>query len=446
LKTMDCDHCNDLLLDYLYDELDEVRSASMRKHIEGCASCRQASEILSRGRTAARSLALVEAPLPSAALLEAIQSAAIANERPRSAAGLGAVASVIPLESHSRVPRWLRRAGELAMRRQVAMAAVFLLMIGFGLSYQLQSPTHPLPTSDDPSAQVIPAHELPIPAQATNPLLPQPRNARLGNNRGFERLPEHRGQANAAPRAARVEQVAVAPPTETLRPEGNGGDNRLTATSVDDSANMPTTTAPAPATNHGNVWEAPSNPASGAPSAAYRNVPAPAQAPGSVVNAPVGVDNGYGRGMPSFPRGEQGNTANGLAGAQNQQPAPTSWNGLRDTGNTHRARGENELAATAFRSALALDPPASERDTIARALYDTLIQGGHVREATEVRARYLTRASDTNSLANEATPVQAAQSSSNSVPSVSRPAPSRPVNRARRAAPSNFDAIQQNAY
>ena len=33
------------------------------------------------------------------------------------------------------------------MRRQVAMAAVFLLMIGFGLSYhQLQAPTRPLPT------------------------------------------------------------------------------------------------------------------------------------------------------------------------------------------------------------------------------------------------------------------------------------------------------------
>lgn len=122
---MDCEACNDLLIDYLYDELDEVRRAAMRKHLEGCSTCNDSCERLSRGRHAARSLAPIEAPPPSGALLQAIQAAAAANAEPRREGHGGSVAPVVPIDARARIPRWVRRVGEMAMRRQVAMAAVF---------------------------------------------------------------------------------------------------------------------------------------------------------------------------------------------------------------------------------------------------------------------------------------------------------------------------------
>ena len=159
---MDCEAFNDLLIDYLYDELDEVRRAAMRKHLETCAACNEASDRLSRGRHAACSLALIEAPPPNGALLEAMQASAAIRAEPLRDGHGGSVASVVPTGARARIPRWMRRVGEMAMQRQVAMAAVFLLMIGFGLSYhQPQAPTRPVQTSDEPGAQVIPATELP---------------------------------------------------------------------------------------------------------------------------------------------------------------------------------------------------------------------------------------------------------------------------------------------
>ena len=52
--------------------------------------------------------------------------------------------NVVPINARDgRLSRWFERVGELAMRRQVAMAAVFLLMIGVGLIFYQ---SHPRPT------------------------------------------------------------------------------------------------------------------------------------------------------------------------------------------------------------------------------------------------------------------------------------------------------------
>ncbi len=113
---MDCETCNDLLMDLLYDELDEVRAAAARKHLDGCASCRGAWQRLSQGRALASTLAPVTAPLPSATLLAAVESAARLNaerasdvpaapkgeDRARGGGGDAAVAPVIPSPSRGR--------------------------------------------------------------------------------------------------------------------------------------------------------------------------------------------------------------------------------------------------------------------------------------------------------------------------------------------------------
>ena len=229
---MDCEACNNLLLDFLYDDLDEVRAAAVRRHKDGCATCASSFERLAGGRRLARSLEPVEAPAPGVALLEAIQKAAAeAREREASRDGTSespaSVAPVIPIEQASRrVPAWLYRVGEVAMRRQVAMAAVFLLMIGFGLRYyQYQSPTRPTENSDEPSGEVIPATELRTPAaparntesaSARRPALPaRPAPSPANAERGID----HRAQQQA--HLPSVATQAQQPLGETEAPYAN---------------------------------------------------------------------------------------------------------------------------------------------------------------------------------------------------------------------------------
>ncbi len=109
---MDCEKFEPLLLDELYEELDELTSAAVKRHVAGCARC---ASILS-GMTATRravSLPLVPAPV---GLEDRILAAAKEAEK------------VVPMKS--RMSRVLSIAGSWAMRPQTAMAAVFLLMIG----------------------------------------------------------------------------------------------------------------------------------------------------------------------------------------------------------------------------------------------------------------------------------------------------------------------------
>ncbi|MDB4927527.1 MAG: Fe-S oxidoreductase, partial [Myxococcaceae bacterium] len=154
---MDCDLCNDLLLDLHYDELDPARAAEVRAHLEGCDACRAASARLTRTRSLVAGLALPDAPPHSAAVM-----AALASTAPVTAAVSGRVSAVIPIERarEAKATGWLQRVGELAMRRQVAMVAISLLMVGLGLRYlPFRSPTQSV-TTEMTQPEVIPATEL----------------------------------------------------------------------------------------------------------------------------------------------------------------------------------------------------------------------------------------------------------------------------------------------
>ena len=109
---MDCEKFEPLLLDELYEELDELTSAAVKRHVSGCARC--ASSL--NGLRATRRLAA----LPLVELPEGLEDRILAATKEAQ--------KVVPIKS--RFSRALSWGGSWAMRPQTAMAAVFLLMIG----------------------------------------------------------------------------------------------------------------------------------------------------------------------------------------------------------------------------------------------------------------------------------------------------------------------------
>ncbi|MCC7537415.1 MAG: tetratricopeptide repeat protein [Deltaproteobacteria bacterium] len=151
---MDCARCQDELTSFLYGESDDLRSAAMRRHLDGCARCRAELDQLRAARDAVRSSAEADpAPELDAPVLAA--AARFAKERRAQAAspslgrgaerGLatagaaGASSSIAPPPAGppwARVVSWL---GSMAMRPQVAMALLLVLMVGVGLWYLPQA-------------------------------------------------------------------------------------------------------------------------------------------------------------------------------------------------------------------------------------------------------------------------------------------------------------------
>ena len=113
---MDCEKFESTLIDELYDELDELTSAAMKRHASGCARC---ASLLS-GLSATRRLAAIPAVDVPAGLEERILAAAREAEK--------VVAMRAPMPR--RGAGVLSMAGRWAMRPQTAMAAVFLVMVG----------------------------------------------------------------------------------------------------------------------------------------------------------------------------------------------------------------------------------------------------------------------------------------------------------------------------
>ncbi|MBX3186871.1 MAG: zf-HC2 domain-containing protein [Labilithrix sp.] len=109
---MDCEKFEPLLIDELYDELDEVTSAAVKRHVSGCSRC---ASILNGMRATRRAVVLPVVEVP-AGLEDRILSAVKEAQK------------VTPIQS--RTSRIISLAGSWAMRPQTAMAAVFLLMIG----------------------------------------------------------------------------------------------------------------------------------------------------------------------------------------------------------------------------------------------------------------------------------------------------------------------------
>lgn len=112
---MDCEKFDQHVIDELYEELDELTHAALKRHVEGCSRC---AAILA-GLRATRDVGVLPIEEPSddleARILDAVAVAQKKAPWPR------------------KVLRGLAWAGSHAMRPQLAMAALFFLVIGSSL-------------------------------------------------------------------------------------------------------------------------------------------------------------------------------------------------------------------------------------------------------------------------------------------------------------------------
>ena len=113
---MDCAKLDAMAIDLVYDELDARAAADAEEHLLGCTRCSALVERLRAGRRGAESLR-IESP---SSLLEArILEAEVRSRR--------------PAPWPRRLARAVSSAGAYAMRPQVAMAAVVLVMVGMSV-------------------------------------------------------------------------------------------------------------------------------------------------------------------------------------------------------------------------------------------------------------------------------------------------------------------------
>ena len=112
---MDCEKFDRIVLDLLYDELDEITSAAGRRHVEHCTRCR---DILNRLRATREVGALPLVDPPDGLELRILE----AEHRARR-----------ELPTRQRLGRVVSMLAGYAMRPQLAMAALLLLVIGSSL-------------------------------------------------------------------------------------------------------------------------------------------------------------------------------------------------------------------------------------------------------------------------------------------------------------------------
>lgn len=135
---MDCDAFELELISDLYGELSAADAERLRAHEDACQTCRAAAERLRRGRAVGvpllpppidmedRILAAVRPHLPQ-------EGVAVDADAPASMPASAAMPHAPPAERGGRVLRALTWAGSHAMRPQLAMAAVFVLVVGSSL-------------------------------------------------------------------------------------------------------------------------------------------------------------------------------------------------------------------------------------------------------------------------------------------------------------------------
>jgi hypothetical protein len=192
---VDCEKFDRIVLDLLYEELDELTTASAKRHMEHCARCRSIGSGL-RATREVGSLPLVEPP-------EGLELRILQAEEQ--------AAQLLPIGK--RLGRGLSLLAGYAMRPQVSMAALLMLMIGSSLFFLRAQPgdrEHVLvtergvPESDNESVTIVPKKaEAPDPARvATHPAAPSPRaeDGPARRERAAEAKPE--AAAPAAPRYA----------------------------------------------------------------------------------------------------------------------------------------------------------------------------------------------------------------------------------------------------
>lgn len=382
---MDCEASTDLQLDLLYEELQEPLASELRRHLEACAHCRKAWERLNRGHHLGRQLARIEAPAPSPALLAAIASAAAGfAATPDATSSSSRVGPVVPLDTASdhgsARPSWLRRVGEMAMRRQVAMAAVSVLAVGIGLRFvPFRTTPAPLPTTESTSPSVVPATELPR-ASASPAAAPSPSAQRRERS-----APAYLGNTPVYPLRARPAPT----PTAARSPDDGTEERRAqapTESATDELTQAPNETRSAGSEGYAHPAPTASNHRARHTLGAALAEPEATEQPTAIAQlAPSALENT----RPSSPAAT-GSSARGRAGLGTSLGAANttapSWQSYRADGDQRRARGDLDGAMASYRRALS-SAPASERPALEATLRSLAQQNTQRSVQTEVAAQ-----------------------------------------------------------
>ncbi len=201
---MDCEKFDRIVLDLLYDELDELTSAAAARHTEHCARCRSIGSGLRATRQIGE-LPLVEPP-------SGLEQRILAAERNARAD--------FPLRQ--RLGRSISVMAGYAMRPQLAMAALLLLMIGTSLLFLRAKP------GARESLQVT-ERGIPESENETVTLVPVPAKARAGEpaNEGRASTSDRDLQRELSPGADEGERgFAASPPPAAAAAAPEGAEER----------------------------------------------------------------------------------------------------------------------------------------------------------------------------------------------------------------------------
>jgi hypothetical protein len=185
---MDCEKFDQILIDALYDELDELTLAAAKRHADGCRRCQTAWS----GLRATLKVGVLPTVEPPASLEPNILEAA------RKAHGR------VPFPK--RVGRAISWAGSYAMRPQTAMAAILVLMLGSSVIFVRRKPDRSGPSRVSVTERGVPEQAVEaVPAERIG--MPRTKSSAQRSARRDEDQPKSGGPvfapAPAAPPAPR---------------------------------------------------------------------------------------------------------------------------------------------------------------------------------------------------------------------------------------------------
>src|SRR5688572_30558484 len=182
---MDCERFDRVVLELLYDELDELTAAAARRHTDGCARCRG---ILSGLRATREVGALPLVDPPEGLELKILEAERRGREQ---------------LPFRQRAGRAVSVLAGYAMRPQLAMAAILLLAIGGGMMFLRARP-------GDRDAMSVTERGVAQSDPETVAVLPTPL-ASSAPDRGADAHGPPGGELAPSRRTARAEYPALAP-------------------------------------------------------------------------------------------------------------------------------------------------------------------------------------------------------------------------------------------
>jgi TolA-binding protein len=194
---VDCERFDRIVLDYLYDELDELTAAAAKRHVEQCARCRGIVAGL-RATREVGALPLVDPP-------EGLELRILEAERQ--------VRERLPMKQ--RAGRAVSVLAGYAMRPQLAMAALLLLAIGSGLVFFRQRPN---------DRDTVSITERGVAESDPEPLSVLPRT-RKGD--ALKAVQAQAPVAAAAPREAAAKSAASPPASASVAADGREGEDSV---------------------------------------------------------------------------------------------------------------------------------------------------------------------------------------------------------------------------